>query len=367
MQRRSFLGLAAAAAFTACSRTASRQTSVSIHEDQFWINGLPTYQGRSFEGAKIEGLLMNSRMINGIFDDSNPETVHLWRYPDTAQWDAGRNTSEFIAAMPEWRRHGLLAFTLGMQGGSPQGYSQQQPWRNSAFRADGSLQPEFMQRLERILDRADELGMVCILNAFYFGQDEHLESDDAVRRALREAVQWVLDNGYTNVLLEVANECDNRKYEQPLLKQDRVHELIRLAQSVTRDGRRLLVSTSFNGRSIPSGNVVEAADFVLLHGNGVTDPAYITTMVEQTRQLQQYRPMPVIFNEDDHFDFDQPVNNMSNALRAYASWGYFDPGAGRAAGKGDYIEGYQSVPVNWGINTPTKNAFFETVKKVTGS
>ena len=367
MQRRTFLGAAAALTFARPTRAASRHTAISIHEDQFWINGRPTYQGRFFEGAKIEGLMMNSRMINGIFDDTNPDTVNLWRYPDTGKWDADRNTSEFIAAMPEWRRHGLLCFTLGMQGGSPQGYSKQQPWRNSSFLSDGSLQPAFMQRLERILDRADELGMVCILDLFYFGQDEHFESDDAVRRAVREAVQWVLDKGYTNVLVEVANECDNRSYEQPLMKKDRVHELIRLAQSITKDGRRLLVSTSFNGRSIPSGNVVEAADYVLLHGNGVTDPANITAMVEQTRRLKEYRTMPVFFNEDDHFDFDKPVNNMMNAIRAYASWGYFDPGAGRARGTGDYHEGYQSVPVNWGINTETKKAYFEAVKKVTGS
>jgi hypothetical protein len=98
----------------------------------------------------------------------------------------------------------------------------------------------------------------------------------------------------------------------------------------------------FNGRSVPSGNVVEASDYVLLHGNGVTDPANITAMVEQTRSLKEYRPMPVLFNEDDHFDFDQPVNNMRNAIRAYASWRYFDPGAGRARGKGDYHDGYQA-------------------------
>jgi hypothetical protein len=32
------------------------------------------------------------------------------------------------------------------------------------------------------------------------------------------------------------------------------------------------------------------------------------------------------FNEDDHFDFDKPVNNMLAAIGWYASWGYFDPG-----------------------------------------
>jgi hypothetical protein len=367
MKRRRFIEIASAGAVSTLTGASRRRTSVSIHEDQFRINGRPTYQGRSFEGAKIEGLLMNSRMIQGIFDDSNPETVHLWRYPDTGKWDPERNTREFIAAMPDWKRHGLLSFTLGMQGGSPQGYSKQQPWRNSAFRTDGSLLPDYMRRLERILDKADELGMVCVLNLFYFGQDEHFENDDAVRRAVRESVQWVLEKGYTNVLTEVANECDNARYEQPLVKKTRVHELIRLAQSITKDGRRLLVSTSFNGRSIPSGNVVEASDFVLLHGNGVTDPAYITTMVEKTRALKEYRKMPVFFNEDDHFDFDKPVNNMMNAIRAYASWGYFDPGLGRESGKGDYRDGYQSMPVNWGINTERKKTFFEAVKKVTGS
>ena len=52
--------------------------------------------------------LLNSRMVQGIFDDRNPETVKNWAYPDTGKWDPERNTREFIAAMPDWRRHGLL-------------------------------------------------------------------------------------------------------------------------------------------------------------------------------------------------------------------------------------------------------------------
>jgi hypothetical protein len=106
---------------------------------------------------------MNSRMVQGIFDDLNPETRAKWAYPDTGRWDADRNTREFIAAMPEWRRHGLLAFTLNLQGGSPEGYSAKQPWRNSAINADGSLRPDYLARTARILDRATELGMVVIL------------------------------------------------------------------------------------------------------------------------------------------------------------------------------------------------------------
>src|SRR5437870_4111618 len=139
--------------------TASRKTAVSMVGDEFQINGNPTYPGRVWGGHKIQGLLLNSRMVQGIFDDRNPETVKHWAYPDTGKWDPERNTREFIAAMPEWRRHGLLAFTINLQGGSPQGYSKDQPWHNSAVDPDGSLRPDYMSRLQRILDKADELDM----------------------------------------------------------------------------------------------------------------------------------------------------------------------------------------------------------------
>jgi len=71
--------------------------------------------------------------------------------------------------------------------------------------------------------------------------------------------------------------------------------------------------------------------------------------------------MPILFNEDDHFLFDQPSNNLLAAISAYASWGYFDPG------KSDYSDGYQSPPVNWGINSERKKAFFSLVQEITGS
>ena len=51
------------------------QTVVSIRNDAFYINGKPTYQGVSWKGYKIEGLLMNSRMVQGIFDDKNDDRI----------------------------------------------------------------------------------------------------------------------------------------------------------------------------------------------------------------------------------------------------------------------------------------------------
>src|SRR5262245_31793113 len=78
------------------------RTTLAISRESFLINGQPTYPRRVWNGHKIEGLLFNARLVQGIFDDRNPETLRLWAYPDSERWDAERNTSEFVAAMPEW-------------------------------------------------------------------------------------------------------------------------------------------------------------------------------------------------------------------------------------------------------------------------
>ena len=357
---------------------AERKTKVAIARqtladgDAFLINSAPTYAGRRYrrrqsgEEVRVEGLLLNSRMVQGVFDDLNPATRGLWDYPAGAPggegaWDPDRNTAEFVAAMPAWRAAGLLSFTINLQGGSPQGYSKDQPWHNSAFTSEGELRAAFMGRLARILDVADELGMVPIVGYFYFGQDQRLEDEPCVIRATENATDWLLEMGYTNVLVEVGNEVDNRSYDHAVLKAERCHELMHLVRE--RSKGRLLVSTSLCGSVVPPPNLVEASDFILLHGNGVTGPDRIREMVDRTRQVAGYRGQPILFNEDDHFDFEADDNHMLAALDRYAGWGYFDY---RMAGEG-HNEGYQSVPVNWGISSERKRGIFNLLAEVTGA
>ncbi len=340
----------------------TRKTEVSIRGEQFFINGHPTYAGRTWRGHKIEGLLFNSRMVQGVFDDANPSTVKRWAYPDTGKWDADRNTREFVAAMPDWRRHGLLAFTLCLQGGNPYGYrGGTHTWDNAAFQADGTLQPAYVKRAEQILDKADVLGMVVILGIFYFGQDERLKDEAAVRRGTDQTIDWILRRGYRNVLIEVNNECDHGKYDHAILKSERVHELIEQVKRHERDGRRLLVGTSYTGGRVPTENVIRASDFLLVHGNGQS-PQGIGRQVRNCRKAPGYRPMPIVNNEDDHFDFDKSENNLLSAVEHYCSWGYFDFRHGD-----DPPEcGYQSVPVDWRIASDRKKAFFAKVAEITG-
>ena len=333
--------------------SAKRNTSVTIEGTSFYINGTATFEGRSWRGYPIEGLLPNSRMVNGIFDDETDSTRYKWAYPDTKIWDAERNTDEFTDNIPLWHKNGLLAFTINLQGGSPQGYSSAQPWKNSALDEKGNLKPAYMKRLTKILDKADETGMAVILGIYYFGQEKSIENEAAVLNGIRNTVEWVLNNGYTHVIIEINNECDLYKIH-PILKADRVYEAISYAKNIVVGGRRLLVGTSYAGGVIPGAEVVKVSDFILLHGNGVSNPERIGEMVSKTKQIEGFTPKPILFNEDDHFDFDKPVNNFVAATATGASWGFFD------YRKQDepFEAGYQSVPVDWGINSKRKKDFF---------
>ncbi len=345
----------------------TRQTTVSIEDDAFMVNGRPTYEGRSHQGKKIEGLLLNARLVQGVFDDLNPETEARWAYPD-GPWDPDRNTSEFLAMMPDWRASGMIGFTINLQGGSPEGYSKTQPWDNSAFMPDGEPRPAYLDRLERILDKADRLGMVPILGFFYFGQDNRLNDEAAVVRAVEAVTDWLIEKSYSNLLIEIANEVDVGHYTHDIIKAERCHELIELVQvlstgKINNPAGRLLVSTSMRGGTLPPDPTIRTADFLLLHGNKVEDPDRIREMVRDCRARASYWGQPILFNEDDHFDFEAEDNNMMAAIGEYASWGLFDY---RMAGEGP-AHGYQSVPVDWTTSSPRKRSFFDLLSKVTGA
>jgi hypothetical protein len=203
--------------------------------------------------------------------------------------------------------------------------------------------------------------MCPIVGLFYFGQQYRLKTDAAVQKATDNAIDWLLSKGYTNVLIEIANETNQANYTSPLLKPAKAHELIQRVRD--RSGKKLLVSTSFTGGQIPTDNIAAHADFLLLHGNGIGDPNRIRKMIDQTKALKSYHNQPILFNEDDHFNFDQPDNNFLAAISKGAGWGYFDF---RKEGEG-FDGGFQSVPVNWQISSARKRGFFRLLLQVTGA
>lgn len=351
------------------------KTIVSIEGSRFHIDGRPTYPGRQWKGMPLEGLLMNSRMANAIAEDHNPATRGVWAYLD-GPWDAERNTREFCEALPTYRRHGLLAVGVNLQGGSPQGYSQVQPWHISGFEADGALKPDWTARLSRVLEATDRLGMVVILGLFYGAATRHLRDEAAVVRAVDESVDWLVGQGATNVLLEIGNEVDNPVFHHRIVEAPRCHELIvraqqRSAGKLDTPAGRLLVGASLLKPRTEAHNIIGASDFLLPHGNHVngmlgreqSNPDGIRLQLMRLRQSPAYRGQPVLYNEDDHYDFDAPDNHMLAAIEGGAGWGFFDYRRSRER----LEEGFQSLPVDWSISSERKRAFFRALREASGA
>jgi hypothetical protein len=342
-------------------------TVLSIDGDRFCINGTLTCAGRQWNGHRIEGLLLNSRMANAIVDDENPATRGAWSYAD-GDWSAERNTDELIAALPEYRRHGLLAIALNLQGGSPQGYSWHQPWHICGFAADGSLKSAYADRLAKVLDATAAQGMAVILGLFYGRQSQRLTDEAAVCRAVETTVDFLCARQAANVLLEIGNEVDLPYFAHANIGAARCHELIRLAQQrsagkLRTPAGRLLVGTSLVGPQEPPDAILGAADILLPHGNRIAQPDGIRLHVLRTRTAGAYRGQPILFNEDDHYDFDKPDNNFVAAVESGAGWGFFDYRRIRER----FEDGFQSLPVDWSIASQRKRAFFGLLKEITGA
>lgn len=326
-------------------------------------------------GRPVEGLLFNSRMIQAVFDDGCAETRHLWRYPDTGKWDPDRNTNEFCAQLPTYQSHGLLAVTVGLQGGgsiyTPEIYEK---YENSAYTPDGQLREPYFDRLSRVLEAADRAGMVVIVNYFYVVQARRIQEEETIYKITEKVTDWLLESGYENVLVDVANEA-GELWDRPLFRSDGIHNLIETVQSRSLEGRRLLASSSTGGGAIPDEKRRRVEDFSLPHGNGCT-PEELRTMLRELKGTREFRerPRPIVINEDSIH-----LENLETAVDEYASWGYFSQGYGSdyngthkwnerpREDRCEALSGFQTVPVNWSINTERKREFFDRVNKITTS
>ncbi len=274
--------------------TASCMTRVSIKGARWHLNGRPTYPG-----AATEGLFMNVRMVNATFEDR-----------ERSDFDVDGNTDKFIARIGDYAASGIRAFTLNLQGGFP-GY---EGAVNSAFNPDGSLRKEYLRRMRRVIETCDRKGIVVILGCYYQRQDQFLKDAEAVRTGVVNAVRWIAESGFTNVVLEIANEFNHSGFNHPILKtpQGQV-QLIRLAKKTL---PRLLVSTSGLGNGRLPDSVARASDFLLIHFNGTS----LNDIPRRIEALKKYGK-PIVCNEDNKLAV-KAAKAAQLSVANGASWGF---------------------------------------------
>lgn len=143
-------------------------------QDQFYSRTGPgsswefTYAGTRYRG-RVRGSLALLRVSQALFDDE---------WLEEHSFDPGVNTDRVIEELATYKQFGIAGIVVGLQGADP-GYSPQAngvrrgPSADlgkrsgalvSAYRADGSLKPAWLARLDRLVAAANRLGMiVCVV------------------------------------------------------------------------------------------------------------------------------------------------------------------------------------------------------------
>lgn len=311
------------------------KTALAIKGKKFTLNGQLTYSEIAGSKPEAHGLLMNARFIQGIFDDqAEPQRFAIFGH-DT--WNPEANTDRLIAALPQWYAHGLRAFTVGLQGGGP--VLTLDDWStidNNPFGPDGkSFDPAYAGRLDRLIRAADEIGMAVIVSYLYASQAPRLQDGRAVRNAVIGASRFLREGGYTNVIIEVANEYNLPGFSiHPLVQTDEgIAALIDLARN---ESGGLPVGSSGTG-GYANREVAEASDVILVHGNGLHRQRYYNLM----REVQSWGlDKPVVCNEDSPC-----FTQLKVAYQTQTSWGYYN----------NHTK--QDVPPDWSV-TPGEDTYF---------
>jgi hypothetical protein len=291
--------------------------------DAQWV---PTYTGAKYR-SEAAGRLMNIRIAQALFDDE-----WLTEVP----FDPEANTDRVIAALDTYHELGVLAINVSLQGGNP-GYkevvSEIQRDREaslgrgkgaliSAFLPDGSLKPRWMERLLRLQRALNERNMVLTLICFYQGQNGVVRDPAAIRRAVVNATDWLVQNDCRNVVIEIANEFD-WGYD-PWIK-NHMGELIELARSRFRPGFRLPIGASILGIGVPD-STRDHADLAIVHGNRRTPEEKRKGVADLFADPKI--PGPIYMDEDDNGrdttseTFARQVASLDAVWLSGGSWGY---------------------------------------------
>lgn len=313
------------------------QTNYEIHGQDFYINGKKTYTELAGSDPAIHGLLFNTRLIQGVFDDRNPE--NRGKYDRFGKrFSPEQNTDDLIAALPAWYEKGVRAITVGLQGGGPiYTYEDWSVIDSGCFSRDGKeMDPAYCDRLVRLLEACDHLGMLVIVSVLYQAQAHLLQDGVALAEAVRTTCCFLADLPFQNIILEIANEQDVGDFQKhPLISSgEGMGFLIRMAKEWSKG--RFAVGSS-GGGGVWKQEILDNSDVVLVHGNGLQRREYYDFI----RTVRLHAPdKPIVCNEDS-----QCFSQLSVCRATHTSWGYYNNLT------------KQEPPADWGI-TEGEDAFF---------
>ena len=315
---------------------------ISTQGTKILLDGKLTYSEISQSNPACHGLLMNMRMIQGVFDDKK-DVQRFNRYGKI--FSPEQNTKELIEALPAWYDHGIRAITVGFQGGGPCFSLNNYTIENRPYSEDGtSIDPAYRQRMKDIILAANQIGMVVIVSMFYGAQTRFLKDDNAVYAAVKSVSNFLRDEKFQNVIIEISNEYDVTCFNRhPVLHLPQ--GIVSLIEMAKRESGGMYVGCSGTGGNFNEA-ICQASDIILIHGND-QNRQRLYNLIQKCKTIKPERP--IVINEDS-----QALSNMVVAVDEYVSWGYYNNMT------------KQEPPTYWGITKGEDQFFALRTKELLG-
>ncbi len=309
-------------------------------QDQLYVRSgpssawAPTYDGGRYRG-KVRGSLALLRLTQAIFDDE---------WLRERSFDPDANTDRLIEQLDLYKRYGVGGIVVSLQGSDP-GYAsdlngvargasadlgEEAGSLVSAYRADGSIKPEWLARLDRLIGAAKQRGLVVCLVYFQQDQDEALASPAAILDAARNVTRHLIERNARNVIIDVAdawNEPEGR-WDHRLFIQRSIVQLIRAVRGEFQEADFTLPigASSGSGMLYPS-SLARLCDVVLLQGDGRS----AADKLARVRQFKQYsRPVLMVSDSNGAGTAEDELQRESAIAKAYleeaSGWAFVPAG-----------------------------------------
>jgi len=336
-------------------------TVLSLSGKDFMINGQKTYSGKS-----VQGTLFTVRAANALFD-TKTNKAFFDDYASTSQgqvwdknqavlgaWNADANTDRLVSALPSWRAKGINHISVNMQGGCScsrdgedgmklSGTGQTPDNNPYTFDSSGNaiVDPAYLNRLSKIIEAADDNGIVVSVGLVYFGQQGRISGSKI--KIAEKMTNWVIDKGYTNVILESKNE------DQGTEALDMVKKIQEIGNSRGRPD--ILATTSLGYQVNPTTEYLNTVDVVYVHTNGYGSTSGTWNVNGILDSIRSKTSKPILITEDGP---TFKIANLNEAANNGVGFGYYNDAE------------KQSVPANWNIFSSSDNSFFNRVYEITG-
>lgn len=180
-------------------------------------------------------------LVDGTRFRVNNELFDMWGIRVASAVGKDAYTDHLVQQLDDYKTHGVNTITVFYMGSSGGHFD--------PFKPDGSgwRYPAFRDRMDTIIEECDQRGMIVVAGIFYQWKqteltDQSLRDWKATQEAVKTVARHLKTKGYTNVILNIANEQNSDNYKgEPWERVRNVNDLIELVKLAKEVHPELLV------------------------------------------------------------------------------------------------------------------------------